>query len=346
MDGRLVLAKRPLDENQPAEGYTLCGHSQKTSEVFRFMFGIEHEPSRLCMKWLEFFRIADASEEFLQTMPVVCFLHDIGKANTGFQDAVRGKAGFQVIRHEHLSGLLLMMPKIRRPLEQAGLSVNLVVSAIIGHHLKADHDHFGDPVNVDLTSFRVYSSHVGDLLGTTLQRLGVPISSLPVIPEVWSFSGTAGFDPTGLISETKRDLHRFRRKLTEDRSQLRLLPAMRSALILADSAASGLVRQGKSIQEWIEAAFDKNQLLNGKAVQEKVLLPRVAQIERERGNFQWRDFQKAAGDLPKRALMISSCGSGKTLAAWRWIEARARQHPVSRVIFLYPTRGTATLTLG
>lgn len=342
MDDQPILAKTPLDANQVAEGETLLGHSERTAEVFRFLFGTKDRPSRLCVKWLRFFRIPDASNEFLRVMPVVCFLHDIGKANSGFQDAVRERASSQVVRHEHLSGLLMLTPDIRGLLEQAELNVHLVVAAVVGHHLKADHRDFGGALNSDLKSFRVLSRHVTELLEATFQHVGVRFSAPPIIPEVWSFGGHTGFDPTELVSQTKRELHQFRRRLTAEGSQHRLLLAMRSALILADGAASGLVRQGKSIQEWIEAAFDESQLLNGEAIQEKVILPRVAQIERERGSFKWRDFQDAAGNLPERALMISSCGSGKTLAAWRWIEARARQYPVARVIFLYPTRGTAT----
>jgi CRISPR-associated endonuclease/helicase Cas3 len=56
----------------------------------------------------------------------------------------------------------------------------------------------------------------------------------------------------------------------------------------------------------------------------------------------WTDFQKACDDLPDRALLLAPCGSGKTLAAWRWIAARLDVRPAARVIFLYPTRGTAT----
>ena len=46
--------------------------------------------------------------------------------------------------------------------------------------------------------------------------------------------------------------------------------------------------------------------------------------------------------MPARALLIAPCGSGKTLAAWRWVAARGRERPIGRAIFLYPTRGTAT----
>ena len=47
-----------------------------------------------------------------------------------------------------------------------------------------------------------------------------------------------------------------------------------------------------------------------------------------------------------RVLLTAACGSGKTLAAWNWItaqlDARPPDRPLSRVLFLYPTRATAT----
>ena len=46
--------------------------------------------------------------------------------------------------------------------------------------------------------------------------------------------------------------------------------------------------------------------------------------------------------MPPRTLMIAPCGAGKTLAAWRWIGAQLESSTRSRVIFLYPTRATAT----
>ena len=40
--------------------------------------------------------------------------------------------------------------------------------------------------------------------------------------------------------------------------------------------------------------------------------------------------------------MLAPCGSGKTLAAWHWIASRLEKRPAARVLFLYPTRATAT----
>jgi hypothetical protein len=39
---------------------------------------------------------------------------------------------------------------------------------------------------------------------------------------------------------------------------------------------------------------------------------------------------------------LAGCGTGKTLAAWRWAQAQLSQHEIAHVVFLYPTKGTAT----
>ena len=58
--------------------------------------------------------------------------------------------------------------------------------------------------------------------------------------------------------------------------------------------------------------------------------------------FVLQDFQQQASALENRALLLAPCGSGKTLAAWHWIASRLKKKPATRVLFLYPTRGTAT----
>ncbi|MHB8577394.1 MAG: CRISPR-associated helicase Cas3', partial [Dehalococcoidia bacterium] len=56
----------------------------------------------------------------------------------------------------------------------------------------------------------------------------------------------------------------------------------------------------------------------------------------------YHDFQIAAGRLGPRALLLASCGAGKTLAAWKWIANQAESRQITRALFLYPTRATAT----
>jgi CRISPR-associated endonuclease/helicase Cas3 len=120
----------------------------------------------------------------------------------------------------------------------------------------------------------------------------------------------------------------------------RLMTAVRSALILADSSGSAIVREGLDREEWIKSAFEK--VIDGQYIQNEVINPRIHQIQKEGKFSKWSDFQEAMDNLPSRVLLLSPCGSGKTLAAWRWIKAQLDKYPAARVIFLYPTRATAT----
>ena len=143
-----------------------------------------------------------------------------------------------------------------------------------------------------------------------------------------------------------RSFRKFKRQIKTDGRRYRLLCSVKAAVILADSCGSGLVRENKPLSGWINEAFDSSLLLDSSAVFQKIIEPRKKQInskmEKTGVHFEWQDFQLAADTLPSRTLFLASCGSGKTLAAWRWIAARAKEKPVARVIFLYPTRATAT----
>src|SRR5690606_29721935 len=83
--------------------------------------------------------------------------------------------------------------------------------------------------------------------------------------------------------------------------------------------------------------------LTADTIRQAIILPRLEQIGIDESRL--NPFQKACGDpgqVPPRALLLAPCGSGKTLAAWQWIAARCEEKPRRRVIFLYPTRASAT----
>ena len=136
----------------------------------------------------------------------------------------------------------------------------------------------------------------------------------------------------------------------------RMLRAVRSSLIAADSAGSGLFRTldessrmmddvHDHIRSWIAGAFGPAEKLDEAKVHKVVINPRLEELSVEGGSFSWNEFQDACADstrVPARAMLLAPCGSGKTLAAWRWVAARGRERPIARAIFLYPTRGTAT----
>jgi CRISPR-associated endonuclease/helicase Cas3 len=125
-----------------------------------------------------------------------------------------------------------------------------------------------------------------------------------------------------------------------DEKRKRLLWAVRAALIAADAAASGLFRENKDMITWIEERFEKAEDCDGSYVRDKIITERIRQLgESWKG---WHKFQNEVAVLPSRTLLLAPCGAGKTLAAWRWIEEQTRLRPVKRIIFLYPTRATAT----
>ena len=81
---------------------------------------------------------------FLRYLRIAAAAHDWGKANDGFQAAVQ-KSGDQVIRHEHLSGLLLFDKAILAWLRWAQLDATVILSAVISHHVKSGQKNLGEP---------------------------------------------------------------------------------------------------------------------------------------------------------------------------------------------------------
>jgi CRISPR-associated endonuclease/helicase Cas3 len=98
-----LLAKTPKSGQEKG----LVEHSREVMEAFEALFGERHVPTRLGCEWFRFFCLDDSHYTAFYTNGVAaCGLHDLGKASDGFQNAVRGK-GSQLLRHEHLSGLIL-----------------------------------------------------------------------------------------------------------------------------------------------------------------------------------------------------------------------------------------------
>ena len=270
--------------------------------------------------------------------------HDLGKANDGFQKAVTN-TGDQSIRHEHLSGLLLSLPDFKDWLSHNPLlDFDVILSSVISHHLKVDPERWGQQLGMD-ESFRLLTDQNGftELLDEIGEVLNLPVPFRPEIPLFWSFQAKSSpfFDFIELLESAKRQASRFERTIRKDEAARRFLCSVKAALIATDSAGSGIVRAGHELESWLEAAFGT--ALSTQDIQHKVIIPRIQEIERKtKQGFKLQDFQEHASTLRERALLLAPCGSGKTLAAWHWITSRLEKRPAARVLFLYPTRATAT----
>lgn len=342
----ILLAKTTKDPKNPRFEETLLGHTKSVVGSFESLFGSIENPSSLAEKWFGFFKLdynQDKDVFYINSIVASC-LHDIGKANNGFQEAIRGAKDRQSIRHEHISGLFLWLQEIRDWLDEIVLlDIDIVISAVIGHHLKAKKGECFSFLNANINILKIYPEGIFKILEYLQEKFSINNPKIDQIPAIWSNMNSPDIlDLNELKEETKISLNAFRRKIREDTKLNRMLQAVRAALIISDSAGSGLVREGKNVKDWIKEAFNENVILSGSDIEQKIINPRIKEIEGNKGGFEWDDFQIKTEELPERSLLLAPCGSGKTLAAWRWIKAHANRNPVSRVIFLYPTRGTAT----
>ncbi|NLV45372.1 MAG: CRISPR-associated helicase Cas3' [Candidatus Hydrogenedentes bacterium] len=337
----VILAKSCRNGDGPRYHETLAGHSDMVAKSFCSLFGQVDNPSHLGQCWTRFFNIPkEWWSEFWRTGLASSCLHDMGKANSSFQAAVRRPGTTQAVRHEHFSGILLHCQSIQEWISSF-CQWERVVTTILGHHLRFNYEEFCQEGLIN--AFQCNIEGVAALLCYTAETMGTsPMQGDISLPVLWTFDGRGG---SGNLADQRDQLKsrlvRYDRNLKRDQNEARMLRAIRVALLLADSAGSAIPRRDMPLENWITEVFSPAQLLTGQHIVDKVIQPRIRQISSRSGAFRWSSFQKEAGSLSDRALLMTPCGSGKTLAAWRWIEAQLQEHPVSRVIFLYPTRGTA-----
>src|SRR5262249_19774772 len=134
--------------------------------------------------------------------------------------------------------------------------------------------------------------------------------------------------------------------------------AVRAGLIGAEAVGSAIVRMDRNTEDaeativrWFGGCFSNT--LTGDEIWTQIINKRVIDLRTRR---RWNDsagfvsgeergfneFQVKIMDQGPRVLLTAPCGSGKTLAAWNWIKAQLDRKPAARVLFLYPTRATAT----
>lgn len=325
---------------------TLLQHTLDVVEAAEALFGNADQTTRLCECWLRFFRLDPQLDRiaFNNNLLAACLFHDWGKANGRMQDVLRNIEAAQVFRHEHLSVLLLGSEGVLPWLHQrSDIAWPIVLAAVGSHHLKFGDEEFARPVD-DATLVCFTHPDFQKLLDTISQRLS--LASAPIFPKqsYWGFTRDAAtFNPLNLRNSMRDNTLRAVTLACRHASDstLRMLNAVRSALITADAAGSGLRRTGQTVTQWVEQRFEKAEICNGPFV-EHIIQERIDDLTRRNKWHSWNEFQTACDQLPSRSLLLAPCGSGKTLAAWRWIAAQVKQRPVQRVLFLYPTRATAT----
>ncbi len=355
---------RPLFAKSARDGSgqkTLPEHTNDVLCAADALFGREGSPTRLALSWLRFFGIPDSEfVRFLRHLRVSAAAHDWGKANDGFQDAVTN-GGQQVLRHEHLSGLMLVELMDNRDvlhwLRNSGIDEVALLSAVISHHLKVGRkgEHALGAYVGKRDTLSLFTNHEDfAIVWQSIQaEVGSPCPVPLAFQSLWRKADIHG-KRDAMTSRFEKEASRLR-----DDATRRRVAAIRAALIVADAVGSAEVRMkhehGESaestIAQWVRECFST--VLTGDDVWTKITKKRIAEL---RNRKRWNDtgghayedergfseFQVGIVQQGHRVLLTAPCGSGKTLAAWNWIKAQLDRELAARVLFLYPTRATAT----
>lgn len=320
---------------------TLLQHLSETEQAAVALFGPGRRWGRT---FVRFFGLGNAYETFLLNLRVAALFHDLGKANADFHRAMLA-AGFerQTLRHEHISAMVLHLKEVRDWLGQnQRLDLEAVTGAVLSHHLKAgpqgaDHA-WGDPQS-DRRRIELFLGH--DEVQAILRRVAelADLGAPPPLPDDPIEYADGWISPPwgDALKDGLRQAKRYRRELKRSDARRALLLATKAALIAADSVASALFREQLPIENWVSDVM--GEVLTPSELDEAIIKPRLRSIG---PHATLKDFQMEVARQGPRTLLLAACGSGKTLAAWAWARAQLETLELGRVVFLYPTRGTAT----
>lgn len=320
---------------------SLAQHSFDTEQAARLIFC---SSGRWGRNWCRFFGLHTPAMQaaFLLHLRLAALLHDLGKANEDFYRAVT-QEGFvqQTLRHEHISALLLYLPAVRQWLIQdTDLDLDVITAAVLSHHIKAASA--GDwkwcqPRGQRTLRLFLRHEEVAAVLNRIKDVAGLgPVPALPDLP--WTDQAPW----LDAWNQGMRAARTFIRQVRHDPHRRALLLAVKAGVIVADAASSGLVREGHDLAEWIREVVHAAPI-GPNDISSSIVNPRVQYISaHRRAPFTFRRFQEGITEQGDRVLLLAACAAGKTLAAWKWAEAQARNRAIGKVIFLYPTRGTAT----
>jgi len=340
-----ALLAKSGDERNPRTW--LVNHTRDVVEAGEALFGSADLPTRLGRAWLRFFKVSERSWlQFHDTLLASALFHDWGKANQDMQNVLTLRSHVQLFRHEHVSVLLLGYEGVDRWIRQrSDIDWDIVLAAVGSHHLRFSDEEFAVCIPREAVRLLTDHEHFQDhLVPFISERLS--LANSPHFPKeaFWGFTDDrATFDPSDLRETLKNG--RLAKLAAISRNgnspQSALLRAVRAGLIVADAAGSGLPRTARCISDWIITQFDDRELCDSFLIG-SIIDQRIADLKVNGKWTKWNSFQERCDTISSRSLLLAPCGAGKTLAAWRWIAAQVKREPVKRVLFLYPTRATAT----
>lgn len=140
-----VYAKGKIGGQQP----TIYDHTINNLEAFSAIFGSTVDTKTFTGKnWKKYFNLSDEEYiKFYYNTKYSNLFHDFGKAEKLWQDDIINTTfNPKLIRHELLSALILLEDPFRHYIESLPNSdYGIILSAILGHHLKINENSVFEP---------------------------------------------------------------------------------------------------------------------------------------------------------------------------------------------------------
>lgn len=295
---------------------------------------------------------------FRRIASLAAALHDLGKANHQFQEMIRvanwtwfgvgDVTGLpdnprQSLRHEWGTLLIIDEPDWKSwllpALEHSETDWEILRWAIAGHHPKYGRS---APPELQLgpAGMKLPLDHP-DIRGI-LHWLKAEFG-LEGEPDCTPRTCSLTFEEGNALDRIHAHFYQESFLLFEDFDEpmRRFVGAVKNCLVAADIAGSALPRevsQGVQQDAWISETLGEKTLPTAEVYQ-RIAAHRRGCKPVELDNKLY-PFQTAVARQSSRVVFVKAgCGSGKTLAAYRW----AQQHCAGRRLFVcYPTTGTAT----
>jgi CRISPR-associated endonuclease/helicase Cas3 len=305
---------------------------------------------------------AELIARFTTTLVLSGWAQDVGKANSDFQAMVSTDPGIrQLLRHEAISGMLFWGdPQLRAWLTPVRDVLTPAVWGAVGHHRKFD----ADVAPTEGSRITVHVAH--EDFATVLREMAADLN-LPSPPHfarditVGSSRADRGADrfASVLLAEMIDDFE-SEEEVFRDPNELRLVALVKGFGLAADIAASAIARRGRTASQYSVSAFIREQMKGVLQTDDLVGLIRrwawdhhddlTAPRDEARfpAGFAFQPFQEeVAASTSYLTLAEAGCGSGKSLAAYRWAqtwcERRSQTHQAGyRLFFCLPTTGTTT----
>lgn len=288
-------------------------------------------------------------EQLKKSARLSFWLQDLGKANSHFHAMLEGNPEFaQILRHEAISGLIVMRSPIRDWLIESGYDLDTLHPALwsaVGHHRKfGGKDRAGNEYLKPKTASpaELYLGHPDfrAILSEMAERLGIR-GNLPVLPLNPKLGTGRGETCDIAAPRAIGDLIAECQAWAEDHGNPeydRFIAIAKAIGIAADVCASAYARsrdakEGRPIAEFVAESLavglrpaDLDELM-WRYVWDRVDED-AAPPENPDGfppGFEFRLFQREIAEADRDAapqslltLAVAGCGSGKSLAAYLW----------------------------